>query len=209
MISRLDVCVICPSKSCLHRSAASLPWVLWGEFPTLLGTIRRLRLLTRHPAALRCLRLAVLCALPSLRPPARHLRVADPGPFVTRRPRRLLRKERMSPPRFLGDPFVYMPCSSTPVGRSDPTHSVRTLLPSALMTASAPHCVFRGSITRPAHPLCTLRRRGRPQPTQHSVPVAGQPYRFGTCTRRVTMKSFSRFVPRYSLLLSQALPGAP
>ena len=36
-------------------------------------------------------------------------------------------------------------------------------------------CPFRGSITRPARSLCTLRSRGRPQTTQHSIPAGGQP----------------------------------
>ncbi len=34
---------------------------------------------------------------------------------------------------------------------------------------------FRGSITRPTGSLCTLRSRGRPRTTQHSVPAGGQP----------------------------------
>ena len=151
MISRLDVCVICPSESDLHRSAASLPWVLWGEFPTLIGTMRRLRLLIRPPAALRCLRLAVPYVVPSSRPPGRHPRVVDPGPFVRRRPHRLSRKERMSPPRFLDDPFVYMPCSLTPVGSTDPTHSARTLLSSAFPNTSTPHF----QLSRLCHTACT------------------------------------------------------
>ena len=36
-------------------------------------------------------------------------------------------------------------------------------------------CPFRGSITRPARSLCTLRSRGRPRTTQHSIPAGGQP----------------------------------
>ena len=134
-------------------------------------------------------------------------RVIGPRPFLLRGPHRISRKERISPPRFLGNPFVCMPCSLTPVDTQTRPHSVHTLSPSALSKASAPHCGFRGSITRPAHPLCTLRSGGRPRTTQHSVPVAGQPYRFGTCTRRVAMKGFQSF--RSSILLSQALPGAP
>jgi hypothetical protein len=69
-----------------------------------------------------------------------------------------------------------MPRSVTP---ADPTHfamSVRSVWPSVQKTTSAPPSVsFRGSITRPTSPLCTLRSRGRPRTTQHSVPVGGYP----------------------------------
>ena len=78
-------------------------------------------------------------------------RVVDPGPFVRRRPHRLSRKERMSPPRFLDDPFVYMPCSLTPVGSTDPTHSARTLLSSAFPNTSTPHF----QLSRLCHTACT------------------------------------------------------
>jgi hypothetical protein len=54
--------------------------------------------------------------------------------------------------------------------------TVQPMLPSVQKTTSAPHSLsFRGSITRPASPLCTLRSRGRPRTTQHSVPVGGYP----------------------------------
>ena len=39
---------------------------------------------------------------------------------------------------------------------------------------------FRGSITRPARSLCTLRSRGCPRTTQHSVPAGRQPLPGGT-----------------------------
>lgn len=38
-----------------------------------------------------------------------------------------------------------------------------------------PSVSFRGSITRPARSLCTLRSRGYPRATQHSVPAGRQP----------------------------------
>ena len=77
-----------------------------GEFPPLIGTISRLRLLIRHSTALRCLRLAVPRVVSISLPPDGH-RIGGPGLFVTRRPRRSTRVERMSPPRFLGDPCVH------------------------------------------------------------------------------------------------------
>lgn len=51
---------------------------------------------------------------------------------------------------------------------------VSGILPSARKTTSAPQPVpFRGSITQPADPLCTLRSIGHPNTTQHSVPAGG------------------------------------
>ena len=41
---------------------------------------------------------------------------------------------------------------------------------------------FRGSITRPARSLCTLRSRGHPRTTQHSIPAGGQPWPGRTLT---------------------------
>jgi hypothetical protein len=69
-----------------------------------------------------------------------------------------------------------MPRSQTPADRLPQASSGSAMLPSANLTTSAPpKCHFRGSITRPASTLCTLRSRGRPRTTQHSVPAGGQP----------------------------------
>ena len=69
-----------------------------------------------------------------------------------------------------------MPRSSTPADPTTLATAGRAMLPSAQKTASAPRSVpFRGSITRPAHSLCTLRSRGRPRTTQHSVPAGAYP----------------------------------
>jgi hypothetical protein len=53
---------------------------------------------------------------------------------------------------------------------------------------------FRGSITRPSCPLCTLRSQSRPCTTQHSVPAGCQPLpgRFNSC--RVPSEVFSRIL---------------
>ena len=65
-----------------------------------------------------------------------------------------------------------------------PGVAAQTLLPSTLKTVSASDSYsFRGSITRPSDPLCTLRSQGRPCTTQHSVPAGCQPLpgRFNPC----------------------------
>lgn len=55
----LDVFHLFPSIRSVGRRFASLPRVLRGEFPCFDGTTKALRLPAAHPAALRCLRLAV------------------------------------------------------------------------------------------------------------------------------------------------------
>jgi len=69
-----------------------------------------------------------------------------------------------------------MPRSSTPADRSHQAFTMQAMLPSVNLTTSAPHLYHsRGSITRPADPLCTLRSRDHSRSTQHSVPAGGQP----------------------------------
>jgi hypothetical protein len=76
--------------------------------------------------------------------------------------------------RSWGTPIVLLPCSPTPVG---PLHLAWA------MQRHGPRCVhdegscityFRGSITRLRHWLSTLRRPGRPDATQDSLPAVGQ-----------------------------------
>ena len=81
--------------------------------------------------------------------------------------------ESSGPPRFLGHPLVYVPRSLTPANpRAWPCFG-SGMLPSATSTASAiaTEQVFRGSITRPAHSLSTLRSPGLPGTTQDSLPA--------------------------------------
>src|SRR6266498_6065759 len=72
---------------------------------------------------------------------------------------RLALVETTGSPRFLGNPFANMPCSSTPADRVHLAagDARRYCLPLQL-TASAPRSVtFRGSITQPVRSLSTLR----------------------------------------------------
>ena len=70
---------------------------------------------------------------------------------------------------------------SDPGGTGAPGHSALPMLPSASDTASAPtSSEFRGSITRPAPSLSTLRSAGYPNATQDSLPGGGRPYPGGT-----------------------------
>src|ERR1700739_3565103 len=62
-------------------------------------------------------------------------------------------------------------CSSAPAGRPVPRVTALPMLRSTIETVSAPAISpFRGSITHPTHPLCTLRGRRCRRLTQHSLP---------------------------------------
>ena len=88
--------------------------------PTSSVTISRLRLLASLRASLRLLR----SALPPLRPPSlprgRTL-PRGPGPFLSRRPRRLSSVEKTRSPRFMDDPCVHAPLFD-PGGPPAPGH---------------------------------------------------------------------------------------
>ena len=66
---------------------------------------------------------------------------------------------------------------------------------------------FRRSIAWLSDSLSTLRSAGYPDPTQDSLPAAGQALLDGLSTRRVPMKGF-RVASLHLILLSQALLGA-
>lgn len=176
-----------PPKDSLNRSAASLPRVIREHFPALNGTISRLRLLATRRPALRCLRLG----LPHLHPPFASSRCGctpvDLDSLSTRRPRRASCVEMTRPPRFLGDPCMSMRWLFDPAGLHTPgQYSAWNVAFRLDNSVGAEKRCFRGSITPPTHSLCTLRRRDRSRTTQHSVPVAGLPYRGGSCTRWIT-----------------------
>ena len=102
-----------------------------------------------------------------------------PGPLFTRWSRAgMLYAETVGPPRFLENPHADIPPSKDPGGPVTPCCSGVPMLPSAKPTASAPatNLCFRGSITRTARSLCTLRRPGHPDATQHSVPAGSKPW---------------------------------
>ena len=101
-----------------------------------------------------------------------------------------------------------MPRSSTPASSSRPASCGVSIRPSVFLTTSAlAGIISRGSITRPAHSLCTLRSADHSATTQHSVPAGGQPLPGGAGSPLGPVERFPR--SRLHLFpLSQALPGA-
>ena len=173
MISRPNVLIICPSRSPIIRSTASLHGVPWGGFPDFLGTISGLRFLAPRPAALSCLRLAVPLDAPVRSPGWSNSQGLD---YFYRGARTAYSRWRKRDLPGSWATLACMPSSSTPADRLPQASSGSAMLPSAKLTTSAPHQYhFRGSITRPTDTLCMLRSRGRPRTTQHSVPAGGQP----------------------------------
>lgn len=116
--------------------------------------------------------------------------------------------EHHGPPRFLGNPNVYMPCSSTPARWLVPGLFSTTVQPSAVSKSSALAVrSFRGSITRPAHSLSTLRNAGYPFITQDSLPVGGQPLPGGISTHWVPHAISEQLPVAHSK--RPGFPGAP
>ena len=80
--------------------------------------------------------------------------------------------ETSRPPRFLGDPCLHAPLSD-PGGPHAPDRLGAAMVPSALVTASA-SAMFTDFVAQSRSlqgSLCTLRSRGHPRSTQHSVPA--------------------------------------
>ena len=121
----------------------------------------------------------------SLPPPDRRCPSKGPEPWSGGRSSPPHHVEAVRSPKFLGEPQ----CEHAPLSDPGPvTHnrfSVASLLPSAPAygVGFRATCRFRGSMTRPAHSLCTLRPRRSPLRTQHSLPAGHHPLldRFRTC----------------------------
>ena len=108
------------------------------------------------------------------------------GFFYPAVPRAGHRAETAGPPRFLGNPTVHMPCSSTPVGPPRQAFSaLRCCLP-PLLRRRLPRQTPFGA---PSHGLRTRCLRfassGYPAAAQDSLPAAGQLCRAGLATRWV------------------------
>ena len=132
------------------RVLVPLSRVLWGEFPDLSGTIRRLRLLAPRRTSLRFLRSAL--------PPLRPLRSPGGGRF----PEGLdhfSRGARTASSRWRGrdipgswTTLAYMPRSQTPADRRTQATTGPAMWSSADLMTSTPH----RTLSRLNHAACTL-----------------------------------------------------
>ncbi len=174
MGSELELSAIGPSNRSHDPAPPSLHGVLWGEFP-------------RFPGTTRC-----SDSLPPFRPHfvafawpyraglARSLPGEGSPPawvvgLVTRLPDRDAARRRSGLLGSWGAPRAHMLRSQTAPGRvgASPLAAPPCGLPASPRRRPPDRLTSRGSITRPARSLCTLRSAGCPNATQHSVPAAG------------------------------------
>ena len=162
-----------------------------------------LRVPAAHPAALRCLRLAVprlrgRVACPALRPlPPLNLASATGLGFgLPVAPFRPWSWRRQGFPGSWGTLVWTCPALRPRRDRWARPFSAHPVLPSVVATSSAPAMskFFRGSITRPIHWLSTLRSRDCSRTTQDSLPAAGLLCRVGLITHWVPMQGLALHV---------------
>jgi hypothetical protein len=82
--------------------------------------------------------------------------------------------ETTGSPTFLGNPNCALALLSDPGRTNASGHINASARPPICPPRRLPHSYFRGSITRLRHWLSTLRRPGRPDTTQDSLPAVGQ-----------------------------------
>jgi hypothetical protein len=95
-----DVLHLFPALGSAGRRFASLPRILRGEFPCFDGSTKALRLPVAHPAALRCLRLAVPQRSLVLFTPRRTSAPPRPGVGHPVTPAGMITEEMTRSPRF-------------------------------------------------------------------------------------------------------------
>jgi len=136
---------------------------------------------------------AVFRVRPFAAPTAGRRARGRPGVSYAGCPIPALNVETTGLPRFLGNPNADMPCSSTPTGPAGPSHfsPPDTAFRGHYCVGSRNDKFFRGSITRPAHSLSTLRSRGHPRTTQDSLPAVGLLCRAGLITRWVPLQGLA------------------
>ncbi len=125
MRENLDVFSMFPSIRSAGRRFASLDRVLRGEFPCFDGTIKALRLPAVHPAALRCLRLAVPQRPLVLFAPRRTSAPPKPGVGDPVSPAGTSLRKRQDLPSSWRTPIVRLHMFHTDAGRTADTRPSR------------------------------------------------------------------------------------
>ena len=198
----LDVFHMFPSIGSAGRRFASLHRVLRGEFPCFDGTIKALRLPAAHPAALRCLRLAVPQRPLVLFAPRRTSAPPRPGVGDPVSPAGTSLRKRQDLPSSWGTPIVRLHMFHTDAGRTAGTRPLRCRdMALGHRTAKAP-AKGLSTLNSMAFGLAVYASQcGLPRPTQNSLPAAGQALPDGLSTRKVPMKGF-----RSASYISSSLP---
>ena len=142
-----------------------------------------------------------------LRSPSDGRTPRGPGPFCAA-PAPLLPRWRRRDLPGLGDPCAHAPLPDPGGAPAPGPFGTGVGVFRSTDGVDPARIYFRGSITRPARSLCTLRSRGHPRTTQHSVPAGGQPWPGRTLTCRVASKVSAMSILLHAFPLHQASPGA-
>ena len=169
-----------PSIGSVGRHFASLHRVLRGEFPCFIGTIKVLRLPAAHPAALRCLRLAVPQRPLVFFAPRRTSAPPKPGVGDPVSPAGDSLRKRQDLPSSWGTPIVRLHMFHTDAGRIvTPDHFGAATWPLVIERQRLPRKVFRRSIAWLSDWLFTLRSAGCPTPRKTRFRPLVRRYRAG------------------------------
>jgi hypothetical protein len=209
------------SRSCFPSTAprpgASLPSAgsRGVRFSGFLGTIKALRLPIVLPASLPFVRRAIprtAACRTAAGVAVRRLLVGTACRCLNPLPSTPTRGDDGISPGSSATPLANMLCSSTPADRMHQALAMPAMLPSAQLTASAPHSVtFRGSITRPVRSLSTLRGSDysdrTPRKTRFPLVanLGGAALSPAGLLQEVSTLCFNS----HRFLLLEALPGAP
>jgi len=107
--------------------------------------------------------------------------------------------ETTGPPRFLKNPTMNVPCSSTPAGPLRSTNCRASMLPSAKLTASAPARTVISGLNHTARSLAVYASQGG-LPHRHARLASGwlaSLFRAGLATRWVPTKGFRSSRPPF------------
>ena len=194
----------------MNRRLASLHWLQLGAVRQLHQYYQDAMTPCCHPAALRSLRLAVpRVALVSFAP---RRTSAPPRPGVRNpvSPVRKFAEERTGFSQVPGEPPLSV-CNvpATPAGLLAPDHTVQQRGPWSSKGKGSHERSFDALVALLSDSLSTLRSADYSNPTQDSLPVAGQALLDGLFTRMVSDERFQNcklhFIPLSQAFLAQSM----
>ena len=208
-----------PSNGSMTRHPLPSRGSPWGEFAAFIGTMGCSDVPTPFPPHFVILRLAVPARVPVFVSPLRPGTGREAWSLVVWQLRASgCGRETWGPPKFLGNPVVPMPCSSTPAGPIASGLFDASAWPPLLTTTKAPTTTIafgaqsHGLGTRCLRFVRPVTRTGR----QTRFPLLAGLYGTGLATRWVPTKGFQNaptsFPPLPSFAwrnVSSILPGRP